>query len=56
MIAETEFNRIPEQVLERNYSILTTDEFRYYMRLKYMSDGSYRILRSLKETDFLLPL
>ena len=35
MIQQSEFNRIPEIVLERNLSILTTDEFRYYMHLKY---------------------
>lgn len=47
MIQQSEFNRIPEIVLERNLSILTTDEFRYYMRLKYFEDQTYRWISEL---------
>jgi hypothetical protein len=53
MISESEFVKAPETVFERNYSVLTEDEFRYYMRFKYMSDGNYRNHRpKITEPDF----
>jgi hypothetical protein len=42
MIQAEEFLKSPEQVLERNRSVLTEDEFRYYKRLQYFETGSYR--------------
>jgi hypothetical protein len=39
MILQNEFTRTPEIVFERNWTVMTQDEFRYYCRLENFIKG-----------------